>query len=73
MPIYHYHPVPNGVVNLGKDSLAGWYSVVIVRDSKLVEITRWWNGYEWNHGPNMRSSWKSLSDQVKGITRLVPE
>lgn len=70
--VHHFAPPVNDKRMMTKDDCAGWYQLSIVRDGKLVATCRWWNGREWNHGPNMRRGWKTedLGD-VRGIVQLV--
>ena len=74
MPTYRYVPEINGVTELKKGDWAGWYEIVHEKEGKIAATVRWWNGAEWNHGPNMRRGWATLGDLYKnvlGITQLV--
>lgn len=72
MPEFHFNPPTNDKRTMNEGDPSGWYQVTIIGDGKFVAICRWWNGREWNHGPNMRRGWNTgeLGD-VRGIVHLV--
>ncbi len=73
MPIYHYTPTLTTKTTMNKNDWPGWYEIARERSGVLIAECRWWNGKEWNHGPNMRRGWKwEDSDKIKSITRLTP-
>lgn len=73
MPTSRYEPEMNGLTGLKKGDWAGWYEIVHEKDGRISASVFWWNGSEWNHGPNMRRGFKNLDHykKVLGINQLV--
>ncbi len=67
----HYDPIVNSKTTMNADDPGGWYELTEVHEGKLHSRCLWWNGKEWNHGPNMRRGFQTSFFSLRGITRLV--
>lgn len=67
-----FTPPVNEKRTMTKDDWPGWYQITLVGDKSLVVVCHWWNGNEWNHGPNRRLGFgtERLGGAIRGIVRL---
>lgn len=73
MPVFHFDVPVNGKRTMDKSDWAGWYQLTLMMNGRLEARSMWWNGYEWNSGPNMRKGWRMTDGDVRGIVRLVED
>lgn len=73
MTVHHYTPPVNDKRHMTRDDFPGWYQITVAQCGGLAAKCMWWNGFEWNWGPNKRRGWKDLEADVRGIVRLTED